>query len=305
MAFSEVLDMAKRFIIEAMASNRGYTSKITTNGALLSPRKLTELARTARITRFDITIDGPREIHNSHRPLKSGKGSFDTILDTLAFAANGSEFADVTFVLRTNVDRHNLRYLDEYLVDMSRRGLTDKRFIFQLSPIHSWGNDISELSADRSDVSELEIAWFRRMSELGLNHRVLPGRTATPTCVATHAGSEVIDQYGRMYSCTEQPLVPRDASSTMLATVASLAASARRPRGQFDGWAESVGVHDYPCKSCSLFPVCGGGCPKRWEEGEVACPSMRANFRQRLTLAAERAGFTAIGPFFAHTVRAP
>lgn len=297
MAYTEVIDMARKFIAEAKAFDRGYSSKITTNGALLSPRKLTELVQVARVTRFDITIDGPREVHNEHRPLKSGMGSFDSILETLKYAAESPAFRDVIFVLRTNVDRHNLRHLDEYLTEMSRRGFTDDRFVFQLSPIHSWGNDISELGADRSDVSDLEVTWFRRMAELGLNHRLLPGKIASTTCVATHVGSEVVDQYGRMYSCTEQPLVPRDIGATMLTTAASLAATARRPRGRFDDWATSVEHRPYPCKSCSLFPVCGGGCPKRWEEGEVACPSMRANFRQRLTLAAERAGFAPVEPF--------
>lgn len=136
MAYAEVVDMAKRFVAEAEESNRGYTSKITTNGALLTPRKLTELVKVARITRFDITIDGPREIHNEHRPLKSGKGSFDSIVETLKFAAESPEFAGVTFVLRTNVDRHNLPHLDEYLTEMSHLGFTDNRFVFQISPIH-------------------------------------------------------------------------------------------------------------------------------------------------------------------------
>ena len=46
-----------------------------------------------------------------------------------------------------------------------------------------------------------------------------------------------------------------------------------------------------PCRTCSITPVCGGGCPKLWLDTGRGCPSMRRTVRARVDLAAEVAGF--------------
>jgi hypothetical protein len=49
-------------------------------------------------------------------------------------------------------------------------------------------------------------------------------------------------------------------------------------------WLQDVRGDISPCKSCNLFPVCGGGCPKQWYDGGVACPSYKYNIEDRLVL---------------------
>ncbi|MFT4280651.1 radical SAM protein [Microbacterium sp.] len=297
MAYARLMDMAQKFIGEADLRGVRYTSKITTNGALLSERKLLSLWEDARVSRLDITLDGPEHIHDAHRPLKSGKGSFASLVNVLKWAARESRLDTVQFILRTNVDRHNIDYIDEYLTMMAESGLTSEKFVYQLSPIHSWGNDISELERE-SEAMAKECDWFRTMEALGLKHKLLPAKISGSTCVATHVGSEVIDKDGRMYSCTEQPLVPRDKFTTMITSVSNLAASAKRPLGSLDEWSAQVKSRpELPCSTCSLLPVCGGGCPKRWNEGERACPTLRATVRQRISLLAQRNGYVAGDPF--------
>ncbi|MGW7573062.1 SPASM domain-containing protein [Streptomyces sp. NPDC054765] len=75
----------------------------------------------------------------------------------------------------------------------------------------------------------------------------------------------------------------------------SLAKSALRPAGQFHDWAQRVGDGAVQCSKCWLLPVCGGHCPKRWSDGEIACPSMKANLPQRLSLGARRMGLQPTG----------
>jgi len=41
----------------------------------------------------------------------------------------------------------------------------------------------------------------------------------------------------------------------------------------------------------SLFPTCGGACPKAWRDGHPLCPSYKFNFQGRLDMVAERNGF--------------
>ena len=48
------------------------------------------------------------------------------------------------------------------------------------------------------------------------------------------------------------------------------------------------------CARCPLLPVCGGSCPKLWQEGHLPCPSLRFNWNERLDLAAARLGYEAV-----------
>lgn len=297
MAFTAICSMSKRILQEIDKQKVDYSSKMTTNGALLDARKLRVLVKDCRINRFDITLDGPASIHDIHRPLKSGQPSFDRLTDFLADAVAESEYSDVNFVFRTNVDAENFRHIDEYLHIMANKGFIYKpNVIFQLSPIHEWGNDISNLKVGASDVARAEIEWFQTMHNLGLNFAALPSKVVLNTCVATNDDSEVIDSDGRIFSCTEQPLVPGTSERTTLTFIGNLLGTQRRPKGEYDSWSNNVTSGAIPCSRCWLLPVCGGCCPKRWGDGLVGCPSMKANLPARLSLVARNSGLHSLGP---------
>ncbi|MER5863018.1 radical SAM protein [Kitasatospora sp. NPDC002040] len=296
MAFATLRSMAREIVGRVQERGVEFSSKITTNGALLDRRKLRALVHECGVTRFDITLDGPREIHDAHRPLKSGKPSFDRLVDFLAESVADPEFAEVAFILRTNVDVQNHRHVPEYLQEMARRGFAGIRNVtFQLAPIHSWGNDIDALSLSKDQVARLEIEWFTMMADLGLNFSALPATVVENTCVATTLGGEVIGSNGNVFSCTEHPLVPEHERDSVLIPVTALKPGQPRPPGRFDTWTDRVTAGGMPCSSCWLLPVCGGNCPKRWDEGEIACPSMKANLPQRLSAVARSKGLRPTG----------
>jgi uncharacterized protein len=39
-----------------------------------------------------------------------------------------------------------------------------------------------------------------------------------------------------------------------------------------------------------MFGLCGGACPKHWEEGVTPCPSYKFNIQDRLDIGAAQAG---------------
>ena len=127
MAFAVLKAMSAQLIAEADRAGVPYDSNIVTNGALLDERKLAILTRECRISTLHITIDGPEEIHDSHRPLKSGGKSFERLVTFLSKVIADSEYSDIAFVLRTNVDTRNNGYVSEYLKTMAARGFARLR----------------------------------------------------------------------------------------------------------------------------------------------------------------------------------
>jgi uncharacterized protein len=288
------MEMSSRIVRMADETGRSYSSKMTTNGALLTPARMRALVEDARVSRFDITIDGPAQVHDRHRPLRSGGESFDTIVDTLTWFREVELRRPAVVVLRTNVDQKNVQYVPEYLHDMVGRGFDDpNRFLFEISPIHSWGNDISAIALTTPEAARHEIEWMELMETLGLPYGLLPGRPKVGTCVATDPSCEVIDNRGHLYSCTEYPLTPA-ADADRLGSILTLPISEHRPTGRFDGWDEAVGYGTLPCSSCQLRPVCRGACPKQWAEGTVPCPTLKLNVDDRMAIFMRRHGYRVV-----------
>ncbi|WP_327411432.1 radical SAM protein (plasmid) [Streptomyces sp. NBC_01281] len=296
MAYDTVRTMSREIVARVGREGVRYTSSMTTNGALLTHRKLSTLVNECGVGRFDITIDGPEEVHDAHRPLKSGKKSFSRLMETLQAAVSAPEYSDVLFVLRTNVDKHNEEYVAEYLRYMGENGFAGARnVIFQIVPVHSWSNDLEGSKVARTAYADKEAEWFSQMLRLNLRFQLLPPSTKPLTCTAVSRQSEVVDADGAVFSCTEHPLVPEHERSSALIQLEDLGTTARRPLGQFDDWPNRVASENLPCTKCWLLPVCGGSCPKLWGEGEAPCPSMKTNMPTRLSLFAESRGLVRAG----------
>jgi len=290
LAYNVVLDLADSFVAAAREAGVTYESQITTNGSLLSVEKVKRLIE-AGVTRFDITLDGPAEIHDVSRPLKNGRGSFDQIMDVLREVVPRYEDDGITFILRTNITRENMDSLPRYLVGVADFAAGRTNVSIDLAPIHEWGNDVEQISGETEVVDEAELRAFRTLHELNLKTGILPSELSLETCVATDPAAEVIDRDGRMYSCVEYPLVPVQSLFKQIGHVSQLEPLESRPEDEFSEWATDQRAAELPCRTCSINPVCGGGCPKLWLDTGRGCPSMRRTVRARVDLAAEFAGF--------------
>lgn len=296
MAFAVLRSMSREFIAEADAAGVAYRSNIVTNGSLLDERKLRSLVDECRVSTLHITIDGPQEVHDRHRPLKSGGRSFERLVSFLADATADPHYANTRFVLRTNVDVENSDYVDEYFQLMADRGFGDRNNVqFSLVAVHPWSNDVSKLEISKREFAAKEMGWLRKMTELGLNCQLLPSARKPIPCGAITREAEVIGSNGSMFSCTEQPLVPEHESNSVLVQLSALPPDELRPAGQFDDWPTTVRQGEVPCSRCWMLPICGGHCPKAWSDGDIPCPSSKINMPDRLALEARRLGLVPAG----------
>lgn len=291
LAYRLITEMSEMFVQAAREENVFYYARMATNGSLITTSKLVSLHEMYALRDLDVTIDGPQEMHDRRRILKSGKQSYQRCTAVLSEIASGDLAAGLNINIRVNVDSENEPFIDRLLEDLAAAGLTGPRFTVQLMPVHSWGNDVSQVEIEARSYAEKEALWLRRAVTMGFRITVLPTQLKSTTCMATTRSGEIQDPSGKIYTCSEHPLVPGVRESGIVARLAELPDDALRPPGQFDDWYDQVSSNEQACHSCAFLPVCGGSCPKLWREGHLPCPSFKFNVQDRFDLVAtERMG---------------
>lgn len=293
MGYAAICQMSKIFVPAAQASAVHYKAKLVTNGTLLTIEKLVNLHVNCGIKHIEITLDGVADVHDSHRPLKSGGKSFEKIVTTISQALSHPDLNDLTFGLRTNVDQRNADSIPAYITEMAGRGFQDPRIRFTFAPVHSWSNDVSAIEVARAHYARLEATWLRMLLDNRLNFDILPDGPNPGVCPAVSHSAEVITSTGTLFSCTEEPLVPSEADRS-ISQITDIALTSLRPDGAYDTWLEDRVTTRFPCGECVYLGVCGGHCPKNWAKGIVSCPSYIFNIQDRLDLAALKKGLVPV-----------
>jgi uncharacterized protein len=258
----------------------GFT--ITTNGSLLTKEIVNRLLPYG-LSSVRITLDGDRDAHNSKRPFKSGKGSFDVIIENILKVADL-----VPIALGGNVDRENIDSIRRLLSYLEEKGLKTKLANVKFSPIvktlgqtspPDFGIRNSEFGivspVPHSALDEANLAPVCRsdgtgrqtdcvsLSEsevlddlLSLNREVMKrGFKATTKLPVTICGMNqdggllVIDPMGKIYTCPA--FVGRDGFG-----VGDISKERLNHRHY-----EFVN-QELPCEclECVYLPLCGGGC---------------------------------------------
>lgn len=137
--------VAKDIVIEiseyAMALSRkypklNYKSYITTNGELLDSHLLTCLADVG-VKSYQISLDGPRDVHNKSRIRADGKGTYDRIWANLLAIRNSSLMVSVSLRIHFTVD--TIKLLDPLIEDIRKEFSHDSRFSVFFKAIEQLG----------------------------------------------------------------------------------------------------------------------------------------------------------------------
>jgi uncharacterized protein len=292
MAFAVIRDMSRTIIAAADEAGVAYRSSMTTNGSLLDLRRLRALHDECRVHSLCITLDGADDEHDRHRPLKSGQSSYARIVAAIREAVTNPDLPHFTVVIRTNVDVRNRDGIERFADAMVAAGLAHPRVSFALHAVYRWSNDVSGIRIEQRDFAAYEAQLLRQFIQRGLRTGLLPTAPVDVTCAAVTPGTEVHSPTGRIFSCTEHPLVEQHEQADALALLDELPPDAPRPAGRYDGWHDTVAKGGVPCHDCPVLPVCGGACPKHWDEDDPPCPSFKFNLQDRLRLLADSRGMT-------------
>jgi uncharacterized protein len=232
---------------KAEACGTRFTFGMVTNGTLFT-RKVVEILLPLGLTYAQLTLDGPREIHDRLRPFAAGGGSYDAVM------ANIKETYDlVTLRLGGNYSEENYRDYPQCLEDLLAAGIDPKRLDpIMFAPIRpkSGKNTSVELAGHCTSSDEPwlnESALYLREETLKRGFSVL--KTVMGSCMVEFEHDLVVNHDGSLYKCASFMGWPELCVGTLQDGIADFAESHR------------LGIWKNPtCMECAYLPICFGGC---------------------------------------------
>jgi len=235
--------------------------RIVTSGTTLTDRYFELITRFRPIiSDIDITIDGPEDIHNQLRPLRSGAKSFDVITAAITRLLQN----DLPVSAKINLGRDNIDHLDSLFETFERLDwLKYPRFRILINFVRNYGGievqdqRLADINAVKSLTSSLkrqpervqqktEIDSVKLLGYLAhcmLSKSLYEGRPRPAFCNPDTKTTYSIGPDCRIYSCNWMVGKEEFASGSVVT-------------GQLQSTDESAN----PCDECRISTLCGGGC---------------------------------------------
>jgi uncharacterized protein len=199
-----VLDLSSHAArLAAKHPKLSYRAGITTNGYLLNQTLIDQMA-AARIVDFQITLDGPKEIHNQRRLRADGSGTFDKIWNNLLLLK--ASLHPFKILIRAHFDRDTVECLDPLIQDLKREFIIDRRFevcFKRLLPMGGPNDDRLNVFSE-SEANEKRQALMRKLH----GDQVQPEEPFI--CYAAKPNALVIRADGTLAKCTVALNDPRN-----------------------------------------------------------------------------------------------
>jgi len=286
MGLRQMRELTAIFKKIAQDYNMSYGGKIVTNGLSLKENIFEELVTELSINHIEVTLDGTATYHDQHRYTKEMGASFDIIFQNLKNILNKENFKSYNcqVSIRCNVDERNHEGVTPLIELLAKYDLQNKIKIFYPIGVYSWGNDAHKKSLTKEEFAQREIGWIIDKMKNNFNTSSLLPERVNQVCFSVSKVSEMYDAFGNIFDCSEVSYVPAYEKSTHVLGNLKKDGDAQLSRSVLNEWNDTLLTDKFPCHTCEMLPVCGGGCPKSWHEDMRACPTNKFNIKQKLVL---------------------
>lgn len=268
----DTVERLSRAFFELCASRRtGYDSHIVTNGYLLDGKTASRL-KDLKVTRAQVTLDGPPEIHDRRKPLAGGGKTFRRIVDNLKEAVG---FMEIT--IRMNVDAENSSDLGRLLDILVEEGLADKVGFYpgQTAPYTLACADIAGQCLGGEEFSLAVLDASLELTRRGLLDASGPAARSSP-CGATQRSSYTVTPVGGIVSCWNDVAEPREYVGHLLTPPDSVMEDNKKKWLAFNPFSLA-------CRECLILPICMGACPYVYlKTGKPACIGWKHHTQEHL-----------------------
>ncbi|UCG48500.1 MAG: radical SAM protein [Phycisphaerales bacterium] len=255
-------------------SGVSFMATMSSNGVLFTKEKVRLLS--PYLDSVQVTLDGPRHVHDRIRRTQSGRGTFDRILDSVRMLSKEG----IGVHIRTQASLDNAFEIMELLEGLKKDG------ILGLPKVQASVAVLREFS--KWATCEYRKNYFEPGSELErevirLSESVLPARRPAVQILPCVADENLfcVDPAGNLFKCItnitnlDRRVGYLDDSGAFKLTEHYRARASRNPL-TFDD-----------CRACPYLPLCGGGCPtsalNRWKTyGHSYCTNNKAILDSRI-----------------------
>ncbi|NUU96231.1 hypothetical protein XO10_08175 [Marinitoga sp. 1135] len=251
-----------------------FKSSIITNGYLLNEEYAKILSKNCNVETIQITLDGPKEIHDIRRPHKNGE-SYDIIINNLK---NISQYFK-RILVRINMDKTNEEKVPDLLEELKKLNLNIHPYIAPVSLDNIHHNNFAKtcFHIEEFALKYLKIKEKDEYSYLS-NYPVL----TFGSCGAVRKNSFVIDPDGNIYKCWNEVGQKEKSIGTVSEGITNYS--------RYIKWMAFDPLDIKECSECSILPLCNGGCPYRIlfpEDGDTLgkrCSEYKWTLKNELSL---------------------
>lgn len=243
LAFDRIASLTKK----VQCLGKRYAADMITNGYLLSEKIISQLPSLS-ISSLQITLDGLAPLHDSRRCLKSGKPTFERILQNIDMLQK--KCPKISIKVRVNVDKTNVQ---EFL---KLHKLFEDRHYPNLRVNLAFVKDITGCKGCPSFYNADQQAAIVKKLLLhhGLDFSMVFPVSGRNECFIRNKNALVIGPEGELYKCWND------------------VGNKDKVFGYVDGRITNEPLllrylvaadpfEDPKCQKCLLLPVCDGGCP--------------------------------------------
>lgn len=193
-----VLDVSRHAVSTCLASNTVFKGSMTTNGWFLDETTLEDLV-SCGVSSFQITLDGPKDVHDTTRIGPANTGSYERIWQNL-LAAKSSQL-NFSIMLRLHIRPSTYQYIYDWLPHLQSALLDDSRFSLLVKPIEHLGSandaqiDVFTNDLDRERAVSL---FYQSVGTSSAFRTDIIGKA----CYAGRPNAWVIRSDGRLARCT-------------------------------------------------------------------------------------------------------
>ena len=261
--------------------NISHSGAITTNGTLLNEDNL-DILYSSNIKSFQITLDGPEDIHNSLRVSKSKNiNSFSSVYNSLKVLSKSS-YLDINVILRMNV---NEKTIEDFNFDRFTQTIEsvipkdDNRFLLLPKIISDYSNlnlkeknSAEEAYCKKSERNKVISKFEEYIDEnyFSANAQII-SKKGGYTCYAANENSLVITPDLYVRKCT----VAIDDPINIVGRISDNGDFIKN--NNFSQWIKDYS--DQYCNSCFAQKTCqGNSCPlENIRQNQKICPPLKVD----------------------------
>lgn len=236
--------------LRAIVDRDAYSAHIITNGSLLTPDVSTRLVELG-IDSAQITLDGPRDIHDVRRPGAGGQPTFNRILTNMAAADRRLDFS-----VRVNTDRRNAERVTELFDQLDAAGLRGRARVY-FAPVTPYTDVCADTAGHclaGADWSKVNASLRLEAVERGYGGVGLPP-SRTGVCIADDPRGWVVTPDGLFYKCWNDVTQPDRAVYDVVRGVRTA-----RMQTELERWQNWSPFALSECRDCRTLPQCHSGC---------------------------------------------